>query len=116
MNASRRKRAISLVGRDLATGRPRKRRRARSFPALLVGTLLAGLFLTVLRIDILRLGYALGEALEAQRSLEREFRALTAEVRALRDPARLGELARELGFQRPARVVEISRIDLQERP
>jgi len=78
--------------------------------------LVAGLFLTMLRIDILRLSYALGEALETQQSLESESRALTAEVRSLRDPARLSELASRLGFQRPARVIEAARIDSPERP
>ncbi len=116
MNEPRQKRAVSLVGRDLAGGRPQTRRRTRAFPALVVATLLAGLFLAVLRIDILRLSYALGEALETQQELERESRALTAKVRALRDPARLAELAEQRGFRRPARVIEISRIDSPERP
>jgi len=88
----------------------------RNFPALLLGVVLAGLMLAGLRIDIVRLGYALGEALSTQQSLEREFRALTAEVRALRDPARLAELAKPRGLRRPEHVIEVSRIDPPERP
>ena len=77
---------------------------------------MSGLFLTVLRTDILRLGYALAKALESQQRLEREYRSLTAKVRSLRDPARLAEIAEKRGFQRPARVIEVSRIDSPGRP
>ena len=59
MRAIRPHRTGSLVGQDVAEGRPRKRSRIRGYPALLLGTLLAGLLLAVLRIDIVRLGYAL---------------------------------------------------------
>ena len=116
MRRNRRKPAVSLVGQDLAREHPRTRRPMRNFPALLFGVVLAGLMLAVLRIDIVRLGYALGEALSTQQSLEREFRALTAEVRTLRDPARLAELAKPRGLQRPERVIEVSRVAPPERP
>lgn len=116
MTATQQHRSISLVGQDLAAPRPKLRRRTRGAAGLLMGMLLAGLFLTVLRVDILRLSYALGEALQTQQSLESEFRSLTAEVRTLRDPARLSELASQRGFQRPARIIETAPIDSPGRP
>lgn len=106
MSTQERQRSVSLIGRDLARAHPRRRSRAPGFPALLVGALLAGLFLAALRVDILRMSSALEDARVTLESLEREARDLTAEVGALRDPARLAVLAGERGFADATRVLE----------
>ena len=106
MSTPERHRSVSLSGRDLAHARQRRRSRAPGFPAVLVGALLAGLFLAALRVDILRMSSALEDARVTLESLEREARDLTAEVGALRDPARLAVLAGERGSESPTRVLE----------
>jgi hypothetical protein len=99
--------AGSLVGRDLARA-PLLDRPARGWlPACLVGALLAGLGLAALRVDVIRVRYALAESEREMQSLADERNALAARVRELRDPQRLGAIARERGYQRPERVIEI---------
>jgi len=100
-------RTRQLVGRDLARMRGGAGPRTRGLPVLLIGGLLAGLSLAALRIDILRLGYAVGDAVAAEKALMEEQGALTARVQALRDPARLASLAPARGLARPARVIEL---------
>lgn len=98
----------SWVGRDLA----RLRRTRTPLPARVVGGLvltglLCALGLAALRIDILRARYALAEAIREEKALQEDQRRWTAAVETLRDPARLAELARQRGFERPERVVEL---------
>jgi len=110
---ARNRRRPTITGPDLAgLRRPRIRRPRGSFPALLVAALLAGLGLAALRIDILRLRYALADAVETERELLEEQRVWTAQAATLRDPARLAELARERGFGRPTRVIELGNVRL----
>ena len=72
----------------------------RVLPVLIV-VLLVALGVASLRIDLLRLRYALADAtLEEQRLLDDE-RMLTAARRRLRDPVHLARLADELGFVPP---------------
>jgi hypothetical protein len=104
--------ARQLVGRDLARMRAAAGRSARGLPFLLVGGLLAGLSLAALRIDILRLGYAVADAVAEEKALMEQRGALTARVQALRDPARLASLASARGLARPTRVIELQRADL----
>lgn len=103
-----------LVGRDFARARARLRgaplRARRWLPALIVGALIGGLALASLRIENLRLRYALAESIRVEKNLLEESRVLTARVRTLRDPVRLARLARERGFTRPTRVVELSEL------
>ena len=105
------RRSISgrLAGRDFARSRPR----SRALPTGLLGWLIAvgctcALGLTALRIDILRMRYALADAVQAERTLTLQRSQHTAQVESLRDPARLAELAEERGFGRPQRVLELS--------
>jgi len=73
-----------------------------------VGTLAAALVIASLRVSILRLRYQLSAAVsEETRLLERQ-RAVTVELRKLRDPARLHQLASELGFARPEQVIQLA--------
>lgn len=83
---------------------------------LLITALLVSLGIAALRIDLLRVRYALAAAtLEEQRLLD-ESRALTAEMRRLRDPYHLALQAQELGFVRPARLIEIREAHSSEAP
>jgi hypothetical protein len=96
-----------MVGRDVARplrGRPRG---SRPIAALLVGAMCAGLGLAALRIDILRLRYALAEAVKAERELLENQRVWTARQERQRDPARLAKLAAERGFSRPEKVIDL---------
>ena len=97
-----------LVGRDLP-GPPPARQGARALGSVLVAAaLLAGLALAAVRNDQLRLRYELTAAMQQERDLLQQRRALTARVLALRDPDRLARLARQRGFVRPARVQELA--------
>lgn len=100
-----------LVGRDLSrlgARRPRRRRlTTRPVAAALVGLLLAGLSLAALRIDILRLRYALADAVASEKQLHEQRRVWTAQTATLSHPARLAELAEEQGFARPERVIDL---------
>lgn len=106
-----------LVGRDLARvrlsgGGPT----SRPLAALLIGALVAGMGLAALRIDILRLRYALADSIEAEKKLDENQRVWTARKESLRDPARLAELARERGFVRPTRVIDLRTLRLASGP
>ncbi len=105
-----------LVGRDLAPMRFEAARRGRLLPVALVGALMAALCLTALRIDLIRQRYDLAAAMRQEKDLLEERRLLTARVRRLRDPARLASLAKNLGFERPDRVIEIATPEVSAGP
>ena len=105
----------NLAGRDLARVRTAPRSGRRLLAILMTGALLAGFSLAALRIDILRLRYALAEALAQQQVLLEEHRVATARLEALRDPARLAALANERGLSRPQRVIELAPTQLAAR-
>jgi hypothetical protein len=96
----------ALVGREASGSRWTGSRLRRQLPALLVGGLLAALALAALRVDLIRVRYALGEAMKEEQTLLDERARLIADVRELRDPSRLAELAARMGFERPERVIE----------
>lgn len=100
--------ARGLVGRDLARAQLLDPPARRVLMPLLLGLLLAGLFLTALRVDLQRLGYALAAAEREKSELLDERNGLTARVRAQRHPTRLAELAHERGFARPGRVIDLA--------
>lgn len=107
--SSRRRRGTrrTLTGRDLAHVRTAPRRRRRLPAALLLAALVAGLSLAALRVDILRLRYALADALEQEQDLLERRSVATARLEGLRDPARLASLAKKRGLSRPSRVIEL---------
>ncbi len=74
---------------------------------LIVGGMTAALFLVSLRTSILALRYDLDRALARELDLMSERRVATATLRELRDPARLARLARERGFVRPEKVLDL---------
>jgi hypothetical protein len=100
-----------LVGRDLSRLSARRPSRPRlstgPVAAALAGLLLAGLSLAALRIDILRLRYAMADAVATETQLLEERRVWTAHAATLSDPARLAELAEERGFALPKRVIDL---------
>ncbi len=98
-------RCRGLVGVDVADGRLRPRQTL--FIPLLIACLIGALFLVGLRNDLTAMRYATAEALAEEEQLRAEKRALTVEMRQLRDPSRLTERARELGFVHPERIVDL---------
>jgi hypothetical protein len=97
-----------LVGRDFArvranAGRPSTRRIA----GLVAIAFACALGLAALRIDILRVRYALGAALREEKALVQQQRQQTAALEALRHPSRLVEAAPKLGFAPPQRVIDL---------
>lgn len=106
--SSRRAQPGDLVGRDFARVRwTSKPSRASALGWLLITGFACALAIAVLRIDILRLRYALGEAVSEEKQLLHAQRQNTAKLETLRDPARLAELAHELGFSRPEHVIRL---------
>jgi len=97
-----------LVGRDFAQPRARGPAWPATLPALLVGVLLAALAIAALRVDLIRVRYGLGQAMQQEKELLEQERALRARVGSLRDPIRLAHLAPRHGLARPARVLELS--------
>ena len=105
----RRATRLGLVGRDLATEPHAPRRGSRSVVLIVVSAaLLAGLGVVAIRNGQLRMRYELTEAMQQERDLLQQRRALTASVLALHDPDRLARLARERGFVRPTHVHELA--------
>ena len=97
-----------LVGRDFAQPRNRGRAWPAALPALLAGVLLAALAIAALRVDLIRVRYGLGQAMQQEKELLEQERALRARVGSLRDPIRLARLAPRHGLARPIRVLELS--------
>lgn len=108
-----------IVGRDLARRhRVLEPARRRFVPVVLALGVVAGLGVAALRIDLIRVRYGLADALAEEKALLEERRAALALLRERRDPAQLARLARERGFVRPARIVDLSRAprDSGQRP
>ena len=95
---------LDLVGRGLARGGRVPRVTRRGVTMLLAAALVAALGVAALRIDLIRVRYGLASAVREEKALLQERREAVARVRALRDPTRLHELARERGFVRPSRI------------
>jgi hypothetical protein len=89
--------------------RPRRsgRRLPRWLPLAAALALLAALCVAALRVDQIRVGYGLAQALEEEKALLDQRREALARLRALRDPARLASLAARHGLVRPARIVDL---------
>lgn len=69
--------------------------------------LACALALAALRVSILRARYALAEVHESETQLLEARRDAQVEIRELRDPRRLRERARALGFEHPERVLRL---------
>jgi hypothetical protein len=104
----RRAAPLGLVGRDLAADPHGRRTGSRAVLGVVVAAaVLAGLAVVAVRNGQIRMRYELTEAMQQERELLQQRRALTARVLALRDPDRLARLARERGFVRPVHVHEL---------
>jgi cell division protein FtsL len=103
-----------LVGIDVAHGRLRSR--PTLFLPLLIAILVAALFLVGLRSELTAMRYAIPEALAQEEQLRAEKRALTVEMRRLRDPSLLAARAREMGFVHPEQIVELPAADAPGEP
>ena len=95
---------LDLVGRDVTSRGALPRALRRAVPLAVGIALLAALAVAALRVDLIRVRYGLADAVRQERALLEERRAMLAEVRALRDPQRLSQLAVEQGFVRPTRI------------
>jgi hypothetical protein len=100
--------AADTVGRDFARLRSRGRSGSRPWLVIAVCAMAAALMVASLRVSILRLRYQLSAAVSEETKLLERQRAVTVELRELRDPARLHALATERGFTRPERVIQLS--------
>ncbi len=105
-----------LVGRDLAKDAPHRRIPIWLIPGIVVGGVFAALAITQVRVELIGQGYKRYSAVERLQALEEEKRNLTANVRELRDPARLAKLAREMGLSRPDRVIALAPPGNEPRP
>ena len=97
-----------IVGRDLSAFE--KRGGPRRLVPLALAMLVAAIALVALRTEVLKLRYELARGLEREQELGAERRDLTVRMRQLRDPMRLAQRANELGFVRPQRVIDLTRV------
>ncbi len=100
--------SLSLIGRDLARDQGRSGIPTRVVVLVMIITALAGLGIVGVRSDVMRIRYALSEAMAEEKLLRVEHNESTVEMRRLRSPARLSSLAQELGFRRPEKIVDLS--------
>jgi hypothetical protein len=108
---------VDLAGQDGA-------QQARKFLPLLGLALIAALGVSALRIDLIRIRYAMASVVERETDLLEEQRALIVRRRQLRDPIELAVQARARGFRPPRQIVVLheptssslipSRIDLED--
>jgi len=82
-------------------------RRAKALVPLLLMVLVTALAIAALRIDLIRIRYAVAAATASENSLIEERRALIARKRHLRDPMVLAVEARERGFRPAAHVYSL---------
>ncbi len=93
------------IGIDFS-GRKRPRRMRMLIP-LLGFALVVALGIAALRIDLIRVRYALAAATKKEEALMNEQRMLIVRRRALRDPVELATQARDRGFRPPTRVLSL---------
>lgn len=96
---------LELIGLDVS-GRRGRARPWIGWPVIVTALVLA-LGMAALRVDLIRMRYALAEGLATEQRLLEERRELTAEMRALRDPSGLAKRARALGFVHPEKVIDL---------
>ena len=88
---------LDLIGEDSA--------RTRNFLPLLVLALIAALAISALRIDLIRVRYAMATAMAEEKTLLEEHRNLIVRRRQLRDPVELAIQAHARGFRPPTQVI-----------
>ena len=81
--------------------------RVRGLLPLLVVALIAALGVSALRIDLIRIRYAMASALDEEKALIAEQRRLIVRRRQLRDPVELAVQARARGFRPPSQILSL---------
>lgn len=104
-----RRRGLGIIGLDV--GRSPARISANGLLPLMALGLLVSLGVASLRIEMIRLRYALADTSLAEKRMMSEQRSLTAEKLRLRDPVHLAQRAQELGFVRPERLIILPGVD-----
>ena len=107
---------LRIVGRDIGREPRRARRDRQAFHAALLGAACALLLLAGLRVQLTELRYRLAEATREEHALDETRRELIVEVRRLRDPKHLAELAARQGFVRPESVIDLRGASTVRRP
>ena len=107
---------LRIVGRDIGREPRRVRRDRRAVHATLLGASCAFLLLAGLRVQLTELRYRLAEATREEHALDETRRELIVEVRRLRDPKHLAELAARQGFVRPESVIDLRGASTVRRP
>jgi hypothetical protein len=95
----------SWIGIDLSAGHGP--RRMRALLPLLVVAAIAALGVAALRIDLIRVRYAVAAVMEEEEALLEVQRTLIVRRRQLRDPVELAVRARALGFRPSAEVLAL---------
>ena len=110
------RRRLRIVGRDIGREPRRGRRDRRLLHAAFFGAACALLLLAGLRVPLTELRYRLAEATHEEHALDETRRELIVEVRRLRDPKHLAELAARQGFARPESVIDLRATGPVRRP
>ena len=97
-----------LIGKEFQRQRHLPSRLHTYLTPVLMGIFIAGLLMSVLRMQITTLRYQLSDAHQTEKSLRTQMRNLIVQQRTLLDPARLTERAKELGFAPPERIIQLS--------
>jgi hypothetical protein len=97
--------AIGLIGLDVS--RPPVRLRTRTWVPIIAAAVVGAMFLAVLRMDVIRMRFALAQAFKEELRLEEVKRERTVRMRQLRDPAVLARNAERLGFRRAERLIDL---------
>lgn len=93
------------IGRDVLHDDPKRGLSLRPSLPWIAFVVFAALGLVMLRSDVLRIRYALSEAMAEERQLLEQQRAYTVQVRTLRAPGQLVRVAQDRGFARPERII-----------
>jgi len=96
---------VGLIGLDVA--QLPSRLRTGSWMPVLAAMVAGAMFLAVLRMDVIRMRFAVAQAFEEELRLQEEKRELTVRMRQLRDPAVLAQRAEALGFRRAERLIDL---------
>jgi len=110
------RKSLRIVGRDIGREPRRARRDRRAVHAALLGAACALLLLAGLRVQLTELRYRLAEATREEHALDETRRELIVEVRRLRDPKHLAELAARQGFVRPESVIDLRTAHTVQQP
>ena len=97
-----------LVGREMSHLRSPKPIPIWALGCGIAGAVFAALAIVHVRVVLIEQGYARAAAVERETELTEKRRLLTAEVRRLRNPARLATLAQEFELSRPERVIALA--------